>query len=354
MVPGPMGHLYPLIDRSSCIDCALCRRICPSEGSVRLLKPSAAYAAWLKDPADYKYSTSGGMAAALSRLIVSEGGVVYGCAILPDIDVRHIRVDSPADLYKLKGSKYVQSDLRPIWKSLQEDVKSGRKVLFTGTPCQVAAVRNLFKTQPSNLYCVDLICHGVPSLESLRAHVRKVADCEHYEKVVFREGDGIYVVVVGIIDGAAKEVYRTSLSEQRYEDWYINTFIDGFTYRDSCYKCAYARPERAGDITIGDFWGLGAQQSAEEIPPHENGCSVALVSTAKGRELFDAVRETLNVYERPVEEAVAGNDQLRAPKKMNLLISLYRAINKHMKAPWLYFVLTKINNKWVRLKKSVF
>ena len=349
-----MGHLYPRIDRTSCTDCGLCRRVCPSVDSIQLLKPSTAYAAWQKDLSEYVSSSSGGMAAALSGHIVSEGGVVYGCAMLPDIDVRHIRVDSPADLYKLKGSKYVQSDLRPIWKPLQEDVKNGRKVLFTGTPCQVAAARKLFKTQPSNLYCVDLICHGVPSLASLRAHVHKVADCEHYEKVVFREGDGIYVVVVGIVDGAAKEVYRTNLWEQRYEDWYINTFIDGFTYRDSCYKCSYARPERAGDITIGDFWGLGALQSADEIPAHENGCSVALISTAKGRELFDAVREKLNVYERPVEEAVAGNDQLRAPKKMYPVISLYRAVNKHVKAPWLYFLLTKINKKWVSLKKSVF
>lgn len=307
------GHLFPHIDQSLCIDCGLCRKTCPALNPFEKQRPITAYAAWSADEEDYKSSTSGAAASVLSRYVLEQGGVVYGCAMLPDIDVRHIRIENVNDVSKLKGSKYVQSNLTGIYSDLKRDVLAGRQTLFIGTPCQVAAVKRLFKNQPENLVLVDLICHGVPSLELLRQHIKKVADYTHYDRVVFREGNGIYVVVV--VDG--QEVYRKAFLWAKYTDWYISTFFYGYTYRDSCYQCQYACPERISDITIGDFWKLGKKISADYIPEHRNGCSVILPSTEKGRILVKKISPKMNLFERTVDEAVDGNDQLRTPTSLD-------------------------------------
>ena len=261
-IQGSLGHVYPVINKDSCIDCGLCQKTCPSIHPHTLKSPLTAYAAWSKDVDDYKSSTSGGAASVLSQNILSRGGVVYGCAMLPDIEVKHIRIDRLEAIQKLKGSKYVQSDITGIIPQLKKDVKENKPVLFIGTPCQVAAIKSLYNEQPDNLLLVDLICHGVPSVDILKKHVKKIANYPHYDNVIFRDGIGTYVVVV-VVD--RQIVYRQSLTKPRYKDWYINTFFDGFTYRDSCYQCRYACPERVSDITIGDFWGLGKRYSAEEI-----------------------------------------------------------------------------------------
>lgn len=314
-----LGHLYPKIDQSICIDCGLCQRNCPATHPLELKTARIAYAAWSKDEDDYKTSTSGGAASVLSQYVLSQGGVVYGCAMLPDIEVRHIRIDDIDDIKKLKGSKYVQSSIVDIIPALKKDVKEGRYTLFIGTPCQVAAVKKLFKEQPDNLLLVDLICHGVPSVELLRKHVHKVAKFPHYDNVIFRENSYIVVVVV-----VGRVVYRQPFNKPRYKDWYINSFFDGYTYRDSCYQCRYACPERISDITIGDFWGLGKSVPADEIPPHPNGCSVILPNTPKGKEVIRRIAGKMNMYERTVDEAVSGNDQLRYPCPLGRRKELFR------------------------------
>lgn len=316
-----MGHLYPHINQSCCIDCGLCKKSCPALHVQDLKRPASAFAAWAKERQDYKSSTSGGAASVLSQYVISHGGVVYGCSMLADIDVRHIRIDKAKDICKLKGSKYVQSDMTGVYALLKEDVKKGLLTLFIGTPCQVAAIKSLYKEQPHNLILVDLICHGVPSVHLLRKHIQKVAKYPHYDNVIFRDGNGIYVVVV-VVDG--RIVYRQPLNQPRYKDWYINTFFDGYTYRESCYQCRFARSERGGDITIGDFWGLGKMYPADDIPPHPNGCSLILPVTERGMKMLEEIASMTNIYERPVEEAVAGNKQLRHPSVKNNRIVFFR------------------------------
>lgn len=317
------GHLFPKIDQAICIDCGLCQKNCPAIHPVEQRQPLAAYAAWSRDDDDYKSSTSGGAASVLSQHVISKGGVVYGCAMLPDIDVRHIRIDNIDDLYKLKGSKYVQSNVTDIYPQLRKDINDGRLTLFTGTPCQVAAVKNMFKEQPENLILVDLICHGVPSLHMLRQHIKNVANYSHYDTVLFREGNGIYVIAV-VVDG--KEVYRRYFNMPRYKDFYINSFFDGYTFRDCCYNCRYACPQRVSDITIGDFWRLGKVIPADYIPEHPHGISVMLPSTEKGKNLIEAITSKMNLYKRSVDEAVGGNDQLRFPTTINKRKIIFRSL----------------------------
>lgn len=348
MQKGAMGHLFPVIDQALCVDCGLCTKVCPSVNKLHKVYPMACYAAWAKDKEEYRTSTSGGVASILSNYIVSQGGVVYGCAMLPNVEVKHVRIDTPQDLYLLKGSKYVQSSIVDIMPLLKQDVRDGRKVLFVGTPCQVAAIKRLFKKDPENLFLVDLICHGVPSLKSLKDHVNRVSRSNENKKVVFRDGKQYLFAIIE--DG--KEIYRKNLFQQRYRDWYINAFMDGYTCRESCFTCQYACPERVSDITIGDFWKLGKYRSAEEIPEHNEGCSVILPLTKKGMTLIESVADRMNLYKREVGEAVKGNDQLQKPKFKNLRIRVYQKVQCVVNFPQLYYLLV-IDKILIRCIKKV-
>lgn len=342
-----LGHLFPEIDRDRCTDCGRCRKVCPSLNKEALTRPTTAYAAWARDGREYKSSSSGGAAAVISRHIINKGGVVYGCAMLPGVEVRHIRVDREEDLCLLKGSKYVQSDIQDALSLIKNDVKTGFPVLFVGTPCQVAAVKNLFPSTPDNLFLVDLVCHGVPSVGLLRKHINGIMPYQDCHSVIFREGNDFCLKVTSSVNGRDVTAYDCRLSTDRYRDFFINSFMDGYTYRDSCYRCLYARPERVGDITIGDFWGLG-----KDVPDHDNGCSLIMPVSAKGIELVEHIKPFLNIYERTVSEAVAGNDQLRAPKRKGPRIALYRALARHSDGSWPYYLTVADLRVRLRLKKT--
>lgn len=325
MKPGFLGHLYPEIDQDKCINCKLCQKGCPSLQDIESSYPKKAFAAWSKDEEDYVTSTSGGAASVVSQYVISKGGVVYGCSVLPNIQIAHIRVDNLEALHLLKGSKYVQSQIKGIIPQLRKDVKDGFPVLFIGTPCQVAAIKQLYKTIPDNLYLVDIICHGTPSNKYLKDYIQKdlKIDAARVTNVKFRLPDA-YSLCVFEND---KILYKSNnLWTHRYEDLYMDTFIDGCTSRYSCNTCHYAKPERISDITIGDFWGLGNEVSDKEIPEHKNGVSCVLPITEKGMQLVEAIRHNLNIYERPVTEAINGNDQLRAPKAENDEIKRFRTL----------------------------
>lgn len=326
MKPGFLGHLYPEIDQSKCIDCKLCQKGCPSLQDISSGYPKNAYAAWSKDEEDYISSTSGGIASVLSQYIVAKGGVVYGCSVLPNILISHIRVDKLEYLHLLKGSKYVQSQIKDIIPQLRKDVLERNLVLFIGTPCQVAAIKQLYKTMPNNLYLVDIICHGTPSNQFLKDYIQRnlKIDAARVTNVKFRLPDAFSLCVFE----QDKLLYKSNnLWTHRYDDLYYNTFIDGYTYRDSCFSCHYAKSNRISDLTIGDFWGLGKEVSDKDIPEHKNGISCVLPITDKGMILLNAICFNINIYERPVTEAINGNDQLRHPKNKNWRISMFQKLH---------------------------
>lgn len=320
------GHLYPIINTETCIDCGLCQKNCPILNPSELMMPIVAYAAWSKDDEDYKSSASGGAASVISQYVIKNGGVVYGCAMLPDVVVKHIRIDNISDIKKLKGSKYVQSNMEGVYPQLKEDVKSGRMTLFIGTPCQAAAVKKLFKIQPDNLILVDLICHGVPSQEILKKHIKRVVPYPHYDNVFFRDGKLNRVCLKVEVDGEVVYSRYHNPRDRQYDEWYLDTFLDGYTYRDSCYRCRFACSKRGSDITIGDFWGLGKNVPADNIPSHPNGCSVIIPSTVKGIKVLEAIKPKMNLYERTVEEAAKGNGQLNWPTPLSRKKRLFRKL----------------------------
>ena len=332
---GNLGHLYPHINEIDCINCGKCTLICPSINHISSSFPLAAYAGWSKNELDYQTSSSGGAASVLSHHIIKKNGVVYGCAMLPNLEVKHIRVDNLDELPLLKGSKYVQSNIVEVLPLIENDVNKGRLTLFIGTPCQCAAVMSLFKSIPSNLVVVDLICHGVPSFDFLNQCIEKITKHKSYDKISFRNGS----VICMTITKDSNIVYQQSLSHPRYKDIYLNTFFDGFSYRESCYSCQYAQSERISDLTIGDFWGLGEIDSCDGMAPHSNGCSLIMPCSSKGDLLLQEVKSSLNLYQRRIEEAVNGNTQLRHPMIKSRRCRIFRKLIELINFPQLYYLV---------------
>lgn len=306
MVEDAKGFLYPQVDSSICVECGACEKICPINTAKSLLMtPLKAFAAWNKNRKEHLSSSSGGAAHVLSSHILDTGGVIYGCTA-NGIDVRHIRIDNKSELYKLQGSKYVQSDVRGLFKNVKDDLKNGKPVLFIGTPCQVAGLKNYIGSNVEHLYLVDLICHGVPSQKMLHDHIKHVAKERKIQHISFRKGNDFTISLK-----APDFIYNANVWKEPYKDLYMKGFMDGMTYRPSCYKCPFACSTRASDITIGDFWGL---KNAEFLPEEiKDGVSVLLPMTDKGLNLIQAVENNMYINERSVDEAVNGNTQLRHP-----------------------------------------
>lgn len=328
---GDFGHIYPKIDTSVCIDCKKCERVCPAINDSDYNKPIKAYAGVIKNESDYITTTSGGAAQALSILALRNGGVVYGCASLSKAGIAHIRVTDEEKLELLKGSKYVQSKVCGVYNDIVKDVNAGTEVLFIGTPCQCDAVKSLFKTKPENLCLVELICHGVPSQIFLHDYLKKQGcNLGDIDRLWFRTDCGYQIVASRKSQsGSYTPIYKSiPLWSKGCKDIYYHTFFYGYSYRPSCYTCKYARPERCADITIGDFWGLGAKIPATEIPDHPHGISVVLPCTTKGQKIINQILDIISLYKRPIDEAINGNHQLQHPTAKGVDVKLFSLLRK--------------------------
>lgn len=306
------GYKYPLIDEAVCIDCGLCERTCPVLSPLDLCVPKKAYAVAAVDKGERQSSSSGGAASVLGRYVLEQGGTVYGCAQKNYNTIRHIRIDRVEDIVLLKGSKYVQSDILLVYRAVKEDLKAGKPVLFSGTPCQVAGLKRFLHKEYELLYTLDLICHGVPPQKMLREdiehHLSDTSDWESRNKIsVGFRWKAQFGIQFGIQIETNKSLKRFSLPS----DPYITAFWTGLSFRENCHQCPYAQSARLGDFTIGDFWGLGAYEKTHfKI---REGVSLVLVNTLRGERLWNSVKGRFDTEERALEEAIAGNSNLRVP-----------------------------------------
>ena len=334
---GVFGYIYPEIDQDKCIDCGLCVKTCPANTPVKFNAPLKAFAAISKDHHDLMTSASGGASSVLVNSVLNKNGIVYGCVQRNYKNISHERIDKIEDAHLLKGSKYVQSYIGYIYRDVKEDLKTGKTVLFTGTPCQIAGLKSYLKKDYDNLILVDLVCHGVPSQKLLEEDVEYLlrdypnADKEKI-RVEFRrkkrspgefEPDWGTFISYGVFNGGGAKAFAHKKKKQDFLiDNYITAFMAGTIFRENCYTCSYAQNQRGSDITIADFWGL-----KKCAVPTTEGVSLLLPNTQKGLMAINEFKENFIICERPVDEAINGNGQLLhpslRPKERDVFLSTY-------------------------------
>lgn len=307
------GFRYPQIDKDACVNCGQCEKVCPIDKALEVSAEQKAYAAVHKDDEVLAKSTSGGAFTAIADAVFAQGGIVYGAAMLDGMQVKHIRTSGKDDFEGLRSSKYLQSDTGTTYQMVEQDLKQGKTVLYSGTPCQIDGLKNFLGKDYENLYTVDIVCHGVGS----QAYFDKYMDYarERYGKIKalrFRSKEyagwscGGGVVVVDSSDCLKKIPYRD------FDNYYYSYFLSGDIYRKSCYSCKYANTNRVGDFTLGDYWGVEALNLPLQT---ENGCSLLLVNNRHAMQLLDEI-ESLDRVETTVEQAAHCNKQLNAPSKL--------------------------------------
>lgn len=287
---GPCGDPAPIVDALKCKDCGLCHTVCPACEPVELRMPFKTYAAWSNEPSDARLSSSGGLATALARSTIIDGGVIFGSASV-DGEARCIAVEEESGLEGLRGSKYVYSSPAGAYRSVKNYLARGRKVLFISTPCQVAALRSIVGDSRDGLICVDLICHGTPPAALLREHLDRQVE-GRWDAFSFRGANDFHMCAYR--DG------ELVFDKPCFEDGFFSAFVAGVIHRDACYECPYARNRRAGDITLGDFWGLD-KSTLEAVPPGK--VSVVLCNTKAGADAIAKLPASVYLEERSFSEA---------------------------------------------------
>lgn len=318
-----LGHLYPMVIQEDCINCDACIKVCPSLNDIPLNISQSVWAAWRKEEDSRIESSSGGVATALSEYFINKGGIVYGCAFVPPFSIKHIRCTTLEELKKLKGSKYVQSDIAEVYQQIKIDLKSDKKVLFIGTPCQTAGIKSFFKNNDSNLFVVDLICHGVPSVKILKESIPSTLLKERFTNIQFRKNNN-YQLTIYNQDNIA---YSRKLNN----DLYLKGFFTGLFYRNSCYNCQYAQQKRNSDITLGDFWGVEKQSIQTDI---NKGISLCMINTIKGKEIFQSISLLLQKVQRPINEAYNGNKQLNHPSRKKIRTYIFNTLYPILGFKW--------------------
>lgn len=297
------GFAYPEIERSSCVQCGLCKKVCPFQigGSAKRFIPEA-YGIKALDSNILKESSSGGAFTLLAEKIIEKKGIVYGAAMKFDMKgTHHIRVSSLQNLYLLRGSKYLQSEMGDCFKMVKEDLDHGRVVLFSGVPCQINGLRLYLNKSYDKLFCLEIICHGVPSPLLWRKYVQQI-ETQYKSKVLkvnFRNKKFGWNQFGLSFDGENISQYR-SLEQ----DSYLQIFLKNYCLRPSCYSCSPKTIESMADITIADFWGV------RKILPKlddDRGTSLVLIQSDKGKELFEEVKDLMVYYAVDFKEAIQSN-----------------------------------------------
>lgn len=340
MIEDEEGFLYPKVDTANCIDCHLCEKVCPVINQDEKREPLASYAAKNPDEAIRMQSSSGGIFTLLAERIIDEGGVVFGATFNDRWEVVHDYVETKEELTIFRGSKYVQSKIEDSYQKAKAFLDEGRKILFSGTPCQIAGLKKYLRKDYDNLLAIDFICHGVPSPGVFRTYLQEEIDKESARQgggkntvlhpciPLITESDGLdykgmEIKSIAFRDkrngwkkygfalclskaSAAGEKNSVSLS---YKPLNENLFLRGFLcdlyLRPSCYACPDKELKSGSDITIGDYWGIDTL--LPEIDD-DKGISAVVVNTSKGKENLSEINADL--YELSYLELVKRNPAL--------------------------------------------
>ena len=312
MVADAGGFLYPTVDRGKCISCHLCDTVCEKANQPALSPAYKVFALKHKDETVRSKSTSGGAFHLIAETFLNKGGIVYGVAFDGDWRVVHVRIDRPEEIMRVQRSKYVQSDLGDTFAEVAEDLKNGRRVLFSGTACQCSGLRSFLEvrgTGTDGLFLCDLICHGVPSPKIWEEYVAFRKRKSDIKAIDFRNKDRSWRDFRMAITYPKKTgIYRQN------EDYFMVLFFHNLILRESCYHCAYTKTERASDFTLGDFWGIEDYYPAFS---DDKGVSVLQINSEKGYEELKNELDKTEHMEVTVDKVQSGQPNLVHPTKRN-------------------------------------
>lgn len=307
------GFLHPIIDTNKCVECGLCIKTCPILTPIRCNnnKRPETWAAWHPNNKIRLESSSGGAFSAIAECILDKNGVVFGATLSKDLKVKHIAVSNKQQLHLIRKSKYVQSNINQTYIEVSQLLRQGKKILFSGTPCQIAGLYGFLRNKrPENLFTIDFICHGVPSPVIFSEYINSM---EHKYKhkisnVNFRDKR------LGV-EANLLMVFTLNNNKQKVESFKYNSFYRGFInnliLRDSCYNCKYATMPRIADITLADYRNIGNKFTFMHEKERPLGFTGLLINNDHGDELL---KLTDICYEkRDYDELASAQPHLKRP-----------------------------------------
>ncbi len=303
MIPDDEGFLYPQIDSSVCVSCYLCQSVC-SFGKDQLSSGLSknnnidvmTYAVKNIDINTRILSRSGGFFSAVSDFFLENEGIVYGCVLDDALNAVHSRAVNTTERDRMRGTKYTQSDLGDTFNSIQKDLKTGKKVLFTGTSCQVAGLRSYLGNDYPNLYCIDVLCHGVMSPLVFNKYI-DFQQKKNKEKIVafdFRNKRNY------AWERHVESIYTES-GKRKDSEILNNIYLSNCSLRPSCYECPYKSTSLPGDLTMADYWGI------ERVLPgfsDNRGVSLIIVKNDKGESLLEFAKSKIQAVKTNIESSM--------------------------------------------------
>ncbi len=305
MLPDREGFLHPTVT-DACIQCGHCSHICPVLKQREPRPEPTAFAVWNSDEVERRLSGAGGVFSLLAEFILDDGGVVFGAALDENLRVRHTAITSKADIHRLRGPKPVQSDISDSYRLVRHHLERGRRVLFTGTPCQVDGLYRYLGEHPEKLLTADILCGGVASPGVWEQLVRSMA--------YIKQKKPLSVSFCAKLDGEKDRRFRVEFEGGSAYDAPLAKSEFGcglhrrLFLRPACHTCPYTKCDRVGDLSIGHYRGLPKDFAPEE---QRKGISLLLVNSVKGAHMFDTL--PLKKEKRPLSEAAAANPALSAP-----------------------------------------
>lgn len=310
------GFRYPICDAAACSHCGLCLKACPSHTpSQQPAFDTQAYASLCRDQEIRRRSASGGLFYALAQVIIENGGCVFGVVGNWLDKVHHTEATTIDELIPMCRSKYLQSDVGAVYTQVKERLKQGREVLFSGTPCQVAALRNYLGYPHEKLFTIDLLCHGVPSETVFHAHVMEMEQRAQKKVISVERKKAPYWTPTSYTYTYEDGTYEHVLTKGAM---YNIGYLENLFQRSACYHCAYAKIPRIGDITIGDYFGKRELYDTENL-----GLSVVVVNSHRGMELFSRIDNRVESHPIPLQTAVIENAHLGHGPRYNILRPLF-------------------------------
>ncbi|MBO4904698.1 MAG: Coenzyme F420 hydrogenase/dehydrogenase, beta subunit C-terminal domain [Lachnospiraceae bacterium] len=320
MTADEYGFSYPKVNRDLCIDCGKCDSVCLIDNKTLLARDEIEnyYAACLKNPKELLNVSSGGVFWALANQVINNNGIVYGASAVAAGIVEHKRAETLEEVLDMRKSKYLVSSLMGVFEDLKRDVAGGRIILFSGLPCQIAAIYSCLGYRPDNLITCEVVCHGCPSPLAFNSFLGEIEKEKNSS-----------VTGIDFRDKTAKwkhNQYAISFSDGSVEKQsilinpYHKAYLDGLILRECCVSCEFSGLPRIADITLADFWLYRGDLLKKS---EENGVSLVVCTGKRGRELVEGSQDMLFIEEANRELAIKSCYHLTHPPKRNVFRNLF-------------------------------